>query len=81
MPRMAKIFGIKVTFLKDIRFHTIIVVWEVVFFTFITKILRAIIVHKGLLKISEKVKTFRRISYLRYGHLANRTHRVANSFR
>ena len=39
MPRMAKIFWIKVTFLKDIRFHTILFIWEV-FFTFITKILR-----------------------------------------
>ena len=54
MPRMAKIFWIKVTSLKDIRFHTIFFMWEVVFFTFITKILRAIIVHKGLLKISVK---------------------------
>ena len=53
MPRMAKIFWIKVTFLKDIRFHTILFIWEV-FFTFITKILRAIIVHKDLLKISVK---------------------------
>ena len=32
MPRMAKIFWIKVTFLKDIRFHTILFIWEVVFF-------------------------------------------------
>ena len=54
MPRMAKIFWIKVTFLKDIRFHTILFIWEVVFFTFITKILRASIVHKGPLKISVK---------------------------
>ena len=54
MPRVAKIFWIKVTFLKDIRFHTILFIWEVVFFTFITKILRAIIVHKGFLKISVK---------------------------
>ena len=38
MPRMAKIFWIKVTFLKDIRFHTILFIWEV-FFKFITKIL------------------------------------------
>ena len=51
---MAKIFWIEVTFLKDIRFHTILFIWEVVFFTFITEILRAIIVHKGLLKISVK---------------------------
>ena len=51
---MAKIFWIKVTFLKDIRFHTIVFIWEAVFFTFITKMLRAIIVHKGLLKISVK---------------------------
>ena len=33
MPRMAKIFWIKVTFLKDVRFHTILFIWEVVFFT------------------------------------------------
>ena len=35
MPRMAKMFWIKVTFLKDIQFHTIFfLIWEVVFFTF-----------------------------------------------
>ena len=51
---MAKLFWIKVTFLKDIRLHTILFIWEVVFFTFITKILRASIVHKGPLKISVK---------------------------
>ena len=54
MPRVAKIFSIKVTFLEDIRFHKILFIWEVVFFTFITEILRAIIVHEGLLKISVK---------------------------
>ena len=54
MPRVAKIFSIKVTFLEDIRFHKILFIWGVVFFTFITEILRAIIVHEGLLKISVK---------------------------
>ena len=52
MPRMVKMFRIKVTFLRDIRFYAIFfLIWEVVFSTFISKILRAIIVNKGLLKI------------------------------
>ena len=49
---MAKIFWIKVTFLKDIRFHTILFIWEV-FFKFKPRYC-AIIVHKDLPKISVK---------------------------
>ena len=52
---MAKIFWIEVTFLEDTRFHTIYLFGRLCFsHHVITKILRAIIVHKGLLKISFK---------------------------
>ena len=56
MPRIAKRFWIKVTFLKDIRFHTILIIWEVVFFTFITDIARDYSSQRSLENFGKKSK-------------------------